>query len=109
VIEYKPNGCGSSWWPVAWLRIPRWMSPEWSKFCDCHDLQYVDQKSKKIADSCLVWRLNRNTRESPPWQKPIKKMAIKIIRLMLSSKASEWCYKEAGKIKYENRRTEEAV
>jgi hypothetical protein len=57
----------------------------------------------------LIIRLKKNTKKSPPWQRPIKKVAIKVIRLMLSSKVSDWCYERAGKIKYENRRAEEAV
>jgi len=108
-MDYKPNGCGSSYWLAAWARVPRWMSPGWNCCCDVHDLHYVEQAPKGMADKVLIDCLTEIADKSPWWQRPGKYAMIKIVKFALSTPLSKRCYKEAGKKQYENRRLERVV
>lgn len=94
------NGCGSSYWLFAWLRLPRWYSERLYCACCKHDLRYQDVESldlrfKRFADIVLIKSAMKDAINSPSCIRWLKIAVVDLMRYFLSTKASEWCWYHA--------------
>lgn len=90
------NGCGSSYWIVSWFRLPRFVSPTISSYCDCHDAMWKRQWPKETADRILYENIMRNSESSPWWQRWAKREFADIVKWALGTRLSQVCYAKAG-------------
>lgn len=91
------NGCGSSYWLVSWIRLPRWLSESFFHCCNRHDLRYQRQEDKAFADDELYDCWMYNAFHSPWWQRGWKIKLAEIGYWCLNSRMSDVCYVKGGR------------
>jgi len=92
------NGCGSSYWAVWIFRIPKWVSKQFWRCCNRHDLHFQSGKSiiiKWSADDELYNCMYYSAYHSPPWQKYWKLKLADFIYKCLGTKLSMLCFIKA--------------
>lgn len=97
-LSKRINGCGSSF-ILAWpFRIPKWVNKQFTTCCNRHDLYYMYQMPKDLADDILY---NCWYEEAYQHKGLKRKLLCKLADFgywCLNTKLSEMCY-EAGKRK----------
>ena len=94
------NGCGSSFIFARPFRIPKWISRQFWRCCNRHDIRYqrgVDPVEKAMADDELLDCMYYSAFHGPWWNRWILLTVADLTYWCLGTWLSDWCFHVAGK------------